>query len=194
MLQFWNGLLWIALLLFLGSSCMKAYRQSAGGDPHQVHSRIYFTDFNTSWQAALDALKSSRLDISNREGGFIQTRWADNTAEKNFTDSFVGGDIYLKTQYRFRVTVAPGAYQGRQAIKVSVQKEQLIQRDVLEGWKPIETDSVEENTLLYRIGRLIFLRMKITALEEEKAQERLEQEKQVEEQSSTPEEQSAPTP
>lgn len=155
---------------------MKAYRQSVGGDLNQVFTKIYYTDFNTAWQAALDALKSSRLDISNREGGFIQTRWADNTSEKNFTDSFVGGDVYLKAQYRFRVTVAPGFHVGRSSIKVTVQKEQMVQRDVLEGWKPIETDSAEENTLLYRIGRLIFMRMKIAAMEEEKTQRALESE------------------
>jgi hypothetical protein len=168
--------------MLFGVGCMQAYRKSVGGDIQHVFTKIYFTDFNTAWQAALDALKSSRLDISNREGGFIQTKWSDNTSEKNFTDSFVGGDIYLKAQYRFRVTVAPTFHLGHSTIKVTVQKEQLIQRDVLEGWKPIETDSAEENTLLYRVGRLIFMRMKIAALEEERMNNAL-----IEKEEKTPE-------
>jgi hypothetical protein len=153
---------------------MHAYTQSVGGDTSQVFERIYLTDFNTAWQSVLDSLKNSRLDVSNREGGFIQTKWTDNTAEKNFADSLGNVGAYLKAQYRFRVSVAKGFYNGKSTIKVSVQKEQLVQRDVLEGWRPLETDSVDESTLLYRIGRLIFIRMKMAKIEEEKAKKELE--------------------
>jgi len=50
----------------------------------------------------------------------------------------------------------------------------MVQRDVLEGWRPTETDTVDENTLLYRIGRIIFIRMKIAYLEEQKTQKAIE--------------------
>jgi len=156
---------------------MSAYKQSIGGDGVKVFNRVYLTDFNIAWQSVLDALKSSRLDVSNREGGFIQTKWTENTAEKNFTEAFGGADAYLKSQYRFRVTVAKGFFNGRPSIKVAVQKEQLIQRDVLEGWKPIESDSIEENTLMYRIGRLILIRMKLAELERAKTKRAIENSK-----------------
>ena len=159
------------------TSCMQAYTQSVGGDTNQVFERIFLTDFNTAWQAALEALKSSRLDVSNREGGYIQTNWMDNTAEKNFADSVGNQSLYLKAQYRFRMTVSSGNYNGRPGIKVSVQREQLVQRDVLEGWRPLESDSIEETTLLYRIGRIIWIRMKIAKLEEEKAKKEIENSK-----------------
>lgn len=165
------------VILLLGSaltSCVTAYRQSVGGSASKVIEKIFLTDFNTAWQASLDALKNSRLDISNREGGYIQSKWAENTAERNFTDSFGTADAYLKAQYRFRVSVAKGFFNGQPTVKVSVQKEQLVQRDVLEGWRPIETDAVDENTLLYRIGRLIYIRMKIARLEEEKVKKEVE--------------------
>jgi hypothetical protein len=161
-------------LVSSASSCVTAYRQTIGGDTSQVFMRIYLTDFNTSWQGVLDALKNSHLDVSNREGGFVQTKWTDNTAEKNFVDSFGGADSYLKAQYRFRINVAKGFYNGQPSVKVSVQKEQLVQRDVLEGWRPIETDTIDENTLLYRIGRIIFIRMKLAYLEEEKTKKAIE--------------------
>jgi hypothetical protein len=164
----------LAWALAAATGCTSAYRQSVGGETAQVFNRVYLTDFNTAWQAVLDALKSSRLDVSNREGGFIQTRWTENTAEKNFTDSFGGADSYLKAQFRVRVTVAKGFYNGHPSVKVTVQKEQLIQRDVLEGWRPIETDMIDENTLLYRIGRIIYIRMKLARLEEEKTKKAIE--------------------
>lgn len=161
-------------LLAMGPSCASAYRQTVGGDTIHVFTRIYLADFNTAWQSVLEALKASRLDVSNREGGFLQTKWTENTAEKNFTDSFGSQDSYLKAQYRLRVTVAKGFFNGRPSVKVAIQKEQMIQRDVLEGWRPVETDTIDEQTILYRIGRIIFVRMKLAAIEEEKTKKALE--------------------
>lgn len=167
-----------ALLLVTGavssSGCVSAYMRSVGSDNLQIFQRIYLTDFNTAWQSVLDSIKNARLDVSNREGGFVQTKWSDNTAEKNFVDSFGEADSYLKAQYRFRINVAKGFYNGQPSVKISVQKEQLVQRDVLEGWRPIETDTVDEQTLLYRIGRIIFIRMKIAYLEEQKTQKEID--------------------
>jgi hypothetical protein len=164
------------LLAVANSSCMSAYKKSVGGDSSQMLTRIYFADFNTAWQSVLDALKSCRLDVTNREGGYVQTKWTDNTAEKNFAESYGGTEAFLKAQYRVKVTVSKGFYNGQPSVKVMVQKEQLVQRDVLEGWRPIENDSIDENTLLYRIGRIIYMRMKIAKAEEERTRKAIEAE------------------
>ena len=164
-----------ALAPLIMSGCMTAYKQSVGTDHSQVFRKIYKTDLNTAWQSVLDALKSSPIDVSNREGGYIRTKWTDNTAERNFTDSFGPASSFLKAEYRFRVSVAKGFYNGIPIVKVSVQKDQRVQRDLLEGWKPIETDSIDENTLIYRIGRIISMRMKIAQIEEEKTRLEIEQ-------------------
>lgn len=164
----------LTLLLLSSSSCVSAYRQSIGADTTKTFSRIYFTDFNVAWQSALDALKASPLDVSNREGGFIQTRWIDNTSEKNFSDSFGSAKSYLKAQYRLKLSVAKGFYNGRPTIKITTLKEQLVQNDVLDGWRAKETDGIDENTILYRVGRIIYIKMKIAKLEEEKTRKSLE--------------------
>lgn len=155
-------------------SCVTAYKESVGGDTEQVFTRIFLTDYNTAWQATLDALKSARLDVNNRESGFIQSRWADNTAQRNFTDSFGAAQAYLKAQYRLRLTLNKGYYNGIPSVRVAVQKEQLVQHDVLDGWRPIITDAVDEGTLLYRVGRIIYIRMKQSRLEEEKTRKAIE--------------------
>jgi len=167
----WFGILGLLLL----QGCASAYVKSIGGDTGNVYSRIYFTDYNTAWQAVLDTLKSARLDIKNPEAGVIQTRWTENTSEKNFTDSADAGAAYLKAQYRIRVSLAKGFFNGKSSVKVSVQKEQMVQRDVLEGWRPLETDSIEENTFLYRVGRVIAIRVKIAELEEERVKRAMDQ-------------------
>ena len=158
----------LASMLTLG--CSDAYRASVGSIP-EVYHRIYITDFNTAWQSALDSLKSVKIDVNNREGGFLQTKWTDNTLEKNFSEQ----GAFMKAQYRFLISVAKTFYNGRPCVKVTVQKEQMIQRDVLEGWRPLDSDSIEEKTLLYRIGRLIYIRTKLAQIEEEKNRRAIEQ-------------------
>jgi hypothetical protein len=163
------------LVLVLSSSCMTAYRQTVGSDGSKVFSRVFLTDYLTAWQAVLESMKSLRIDVKNQEGGFIQTRWVENTSEKAFVDSYGGAESYLKAQYRLKVSVAKAFHNGQPAVKVAIQKEQVIQRDVLEGWKTVDTDSLEENSLLYRMGRLVYMRMKLAKLEEEKNQRALQE-------------------
>jgi hypothetical protein len=164
----------VVSLVVSGTGCTSAYKSSLGGDTETTFSRIYRTDFNTAWQSVLDGLKNSRLDVSNREAGYILTKWTDNTAEKNMIDSYGSADAYLKAQYRFRVTVAQGSFDGSPSAKVAVIKEQVVSRDVLEGFRPIATDMIEEKTLLYRIGRIIFMRMKLALIEERRTKSEIE--------------------
>lgn len=155
--------------------CMTAYKSAVGADQlDDSFERIFRTDQNTAWLSVLDALKSYRLDISNREGGFVQTKWTDNTGEKNLSESFGDSGTYHKAQFRFKITVAKGIYHGEDAVKIAVIREQMIQRDVLEGMRRVKSDTIEENTLLYRIGRIILLRMQLTQIEEKKTKEQLE--------------------
>lgn len=162
------------LLLLATSACTTAYKKSVGGDTEQVFSRIYMTDFNTAWQAGLEALKSSPLEISNREAGFIRTKWTDNTSDRRLFESFGAGRAFLKAQFRFRVSIGKGFYENKPSVKISVQREQLVQHDVLEGWRPVVSDSIEENTLLYRVGRIILIRTKIARMEEERKEKAIQ--------------------
>jgi hypothetical protein len=158
-----------------GSGCMTAYRRSVGATTEQNFTRIFLTDSNVAWQAVLEALKSFRLDVSNREAGFVQTRWTDNTSSRNLVDSFGGSDVYLKAQFRFKISLNQGFYAGQQSVKLTVLREQMIQRDVLEGWRPVETDGLEENTLLYRIERIITVRTRLAEIEKEKTEKAIQE-------------------
>ncbi len=164
----------VLLLALLSPGCMEAYRKTVASELPRSVERMYLTDMNTAWSSVIEALKSIRIDVSNREGGFIQTKWTDNTLDKNFVNSFGGVDTYLKSQYRLKINLSPGAYNGKPVVRLAVLKEQLVQKDVLEGWKPVETDTLDENTLLYRISRIIFMRMKMAQIEEQKKQKALE--------------------
>jgi len=154
--------------------CISAYKAAVGTDSSQFYHRIYAADFQTTWQAVLEAIKNNRIDVSNPEAGTVRTKWTDNTAEKNFSDSFTTSGAYLKAEFRMKISVSAGTFNGEPSVKIVIQKDQRIQRDVLEGWRAMETDGIDENTLLYRIGRLITVKQKLAKIEEERARKELQ--------------------
>ncbi len=158
----------ILLFSILLPGCMSAYLKSVGGDADRVHSRIFVTDFMVAWKGALDALKAVPMEVVNRENGTIQTQWVDNTADRNLIEAAGSVNPYLKAQYRFQVTLSKGIYNGAPSVKVTVQKEQQVQRDVLEGWIHQPSDGIQENSLLYRIGRVIEIALRIQDLENQR--------------------------
>jgi hypothetical protein len=163
--------------------CMSAYKKSVGGDADTVFTKIFITEYPLAWESAVDALKASPMEIVNRENGTLQTKWIDNTAERNLIDSAGSVSPYVKAQYRFRVSLAKGFYDGKPSVRVSVQKEQQYQRDVLEGWRNQEGDGTQENSLLYRIGKLIEFRTKTQNIENQRLKKQLQKAKADEEES-----------
>lgn len=157
------------------TGCGLSIFHQPGTDVDQIYSRVFMTDYNTAWQAVLEGVKRYDKTVQNRQSGIVETVWTDNTNEKNFIEAFGSDVTHIKAHFRFRVSVAPGTFHGKPSVRVSVLKDQWVQRDLLEGWKPTKTDSIEENTLLYRIGRIIHIKQRLKQIEEEKMKEALEQ-------------------
>lgn len=164
-----------AALMISHLGCASAYNKMVSEGQDRIETRIYTADYDLCWESVIDALKASPMEVVNRENGTVQTKWIDNTAERNAIESHGGLIPYVKAQYRFRVSLGKGFFEGKPSVRVSVQKEQQYQRDVLEGWKPLETDSVQERALLYRIGKLIDFKSKIRDAESKKLKKELQE-------------------
>ena len=162
------------ILMVLSSGCMSAYVKSVGGDTERVYAKIFLTEYPIAWDAAVDALKASPMEVVNRENGTLQTKWIDNTSERNLIESAGSVNTYNKAQYRFRVTLAKGSVEGNTSVRITVQKEQQIQRDVLDGWRNQETDGIQENSLIYRLGKLIEFKLKNEKIESQKIKSQLD--------------------
>lgn len=165
----------MAVLFLAGTGCGGDFFHQPGTELDRIYSRIFLTDYNTAWQSTLEALKRFEKTTQNRQGGVLTTAWTDNTAEKNFIDSFGGDATFLAARYRLKVSVAPGSYNGKPSVKVSILKDQIIQRDMLEGWKPVASDAIEENSFLYRISRIIWIKQRLKQIEDQKMQQVLEE-------------------
>ncbi len=164
-----QGLAPVVVALALGA-CASAYEKSLGGNPARDYSRIFYANKLVAQKAVYEALSSfAKDDTSNPQAGIFVTKYQDNVALRNSIDSLAGGDAYIKAQFRLRVSLAEGKFNGLPSVKVAVIKEQLVLRDVLEGYRTIETDGIEEQSLLYRIGRLIAIQQKMDRISEQKA-------------------------
>jgi hypothetical protein len=165
----------VVMLVSSLSGCLSAYKKSVGGDSEHVYTKVLLAEYPIAWESAVDALKTSSMDIVNRENGTLQTKWIDNTAERNLIDAAGSVSPYTKAQYRFRVTLAKGFYDGKTSVKVSVQKEQEIERDVLEGYINQESDGIQENSLIYRISKIIQTKLKMQDIENARLKRQLKE-------------------
>lgn len=167
------SLIWILGASIFLSSCSIFHQPGEASAP--ILSRIFKTDYNTAWQAVLDAMKDLDRTVVNREAGVVQTAWIENTDRKVSSEVYADSETYMKAKYRLTVTVSPGNFKSHAAVKVSIQKEQLLQRDIMEGWNSVPSDSVEENTFLYRVGRVVFIKEKLKRMEEERTRRAFEE-------------------
>lgn len=163
----------VGFAIFVGAilgqfGCATAFEKSLGTRESQ-HSKIFVTDMDLVWASSVESLKSYPIEINNREGGFLQTQWVENTQQRNFSDTYGSGkSTYHEAQLRYKVWVSQGFHDGEPSVKVSIQKEQVVKRDILEGFKPVETEPIEERSLLYRISRIVEMRAMLAKLEKER--------------------------
>lgn len=140
----------------------------------EMPSKIFRADFNQTWQAVIEVMKKYDIAQRNQEAGYIKTRWMDNTMEVNFTDSFGSSDAVKAARFKLVVNVVKGFRASSEVAKVTIYKRQLVEQDFLQGWKEIPPDGIMEQTLLYRIGRLIDNDNKLKEIDKAREKEQLE--------------------
>lgn len=164
----------IVMMLFL-SSCANYEKFRQITEELEIPTKIYRADYNQTWQAVIQVMRKFDISQQNQEAGFIKTRWMDNTLEVNFADSFASSEMVKAAKYKLVVNVVRGFRAGREVSKVTIYKRQLIEQDFLQGWKEVPTDGISEQTLLYRIERLIATDNKLREIDRAREREQLEQ-------------------
>lgn len=161
-------------LSFLITSCASYDQFRNITDEVEIPTQTYNADFTQTWKAVVDVMRRFSTSENNPEAGIIKTKWADNTVEVNFADSFGSTDRIKSARFKLIVNVSKGFQLGREVTQVSIQKKQLVEQDFLQGFREIPTDMIEEKTLLYRIGRLIEIEKKLEQIDQARQQEQIE--------------------
>lgn len=162
----------LLLLAISGCASYEKFRQVT--EELEMPSKIFRADYNQTWQAVIQVMKKYDIAQQNQEAGYIKTRWMDNTMEVNFTDSFGSNDAVKAARFKLVVNVVKGYRASSEVAKVTIYKRQLVEQDFLQGWKEITTDGTQEQTLLYRIGRLIETDNKLKEIDKAREKEQLE--------------------
>ena len=151
------------LLILQGCSSYEQFRFVT--DDFEIPSVVLVSEFTQTWQAVLQVMRKYDIAVENRQAGIIRTRWIDNTQEKNFTDSFSKNDQVRAARYKLILNVSKGFRRGREVSKITVYKRQFLEQGFLQGWKEVPTDSITEQSILYRIQRKVTIDNKLRAIE-----------------------------
>lgn len=143
-------------------------------EEYEFPSRVFRADFNQTWQAVIKIMKKYEIAQQNQESGYIKTRWIDNTLQLNFTNSFGSGEDVKVARFKLVINVTRGFAYGGEVSKVTVYKKQLIEKDFLQGLKPVFSEGILEKTILYRIETIIANDNKLKELDKELEREQLE--------------------
>ncbi len=163
------------LTLFLLSGCASYEKFRQVTQDVEIPSKTFKATYNQAWQAVIQVMKKYDIAQQNQEAGHIKTRWIDNTLQVNFTDSFGSNDAVKAAKFKLVINVVK-AYRGKfEVAKVSVYKRQLIEQDFLQGWKEIRTDGILEQTILYRLDRIINIDNKLKAIDKAREKEQLKE-------------------
>lgn len=162
-------LTYLGLILSILTSCSSYDKFKREADDFEIPSIIVNADLNRTWAAVVSTMKRFEIEQQNMDSGVIKTKWIDNTVALNFSDSFGTTDKIKAARFKMLINVASSSTSKKNAqTKITIFKRQLVENDVFQGWKEIETDHITEKTLLYRIQRLVAMDETIEKLQLEK--------------------------
>lgn len=159
------------LLSFLLLSCASYEEFAYITEEFEIPSQLFKHTYNETWQAVSEVMRSYELEVHDQEGGVVKTRWKVNTLELNFSDSFGGKDAVKAAKFKLVLNVVKGFRGSREVSRVTVFKRQLVEKNFLQGWRPVRTDGILEKVILYRIGRILSNEAKLKKIEEMKNQQ-----------------------
>lgn len=172
--QFKNKFKQLSYLIFImiGVTSCASYQQfQQMAEEFEIPSQIYKRTYDQTWQAILQIMGEYDLEMKDQEAGVIKTRWIDNTSAINFSDSFGSSDSVKAAKFKLIINLVKGFRGTREVSKVTVFKRQMVEQDFLQGWKVLRSDSILEQSILYRIERVLWIDKRLKQIEEQRSKE-----------------------
>lgn len=159
----------LILLLAFCTSCASYDQFKKQADDFEIPVLVVNSDKQQTWAAVVSTMKRFEIDQQNMDSGVIRTKWMDNTLALNFTDSFGTTDKIKSAKFKLLINVASAsANKQYPQTKITIYKRQLVENDMFQGWREIDTDTITEKTLLYRIKRVVAMDTVLAKLQKEK--------------------------
>jgi hypothetical protein len=118
----------------------------------EPQARVYYSSYDEVWRSVQLALRKYPVHLNNIESGLLETDYIKG--DKLFSEP-IETRAKLGMRYRLTIRAVKGKINDKPAIKIVCTKTPEIQRDFFTGYQPTATDGLEEDLILYRIGRYL---------------------------------------
>lgn len=148
---------WISTFLLIVSLSLPgcALFQDRPGPPkiYGPQSQIFYASFDEVWTAVNLVMQPYPLRISNRDKGTLETDVFRGF--QTWTPPYAPNSATAGESYQITIHVVRGNTQGAAATKVLIEKDIKLQKDFFAEAATMPSDGMQEETILYRIGREI---------------------------------------
>ncbi|MES3039198.1 MAG: hypothetical protein V4736_14920 [Bdellovibrionota bacterium] len=145
-----NTFLLISLAFTIGCASSNPASQKI----YKPLDKVFLADYDLIWKAAHTVVKYP-LANENQETGVMETEsiravdgWQSPESAKEASNGL---------KYKLIIRMVRGVVNGRNSVKVSVQKKVDLQRDFFSDSETVGSDGYEEQMILYRIEREIII-------------------------------------
>ncbi len=148
--------LFFATVMGLGLStsitgCVSATQKLAAREGDAPYSRVFYANYEDVEIALKQSMIRYPQKVDNTEAGIFETDYIKGEARfkaPHKTSTFSPG-----YRYRLLVRLVRGRTEDRPAIKVQITKKPEVVRDFFSDAESANSDGLEEQVILYRIGR-----------------------------------------
>lgn len=151
--------IFLSLVIITGCTLMGCSlfdkRPSANAQMAKINKqKVFFAQYDSVWRAAHSSIKYP-IAQENQDTGIIETDYIKGI------DGWLPPDIEKPPssgiRYKLIFTFAKGNTDGRESVRVTIDKKMEILRDFFSEPEPMESDGLEEKILFYRIEREILI-------------------------------------
>lgn len=136
---------------FATSGCVSATQQLEAREGDAPYSRVFYANYEDVEIALKQSMIRYPQKVDNTDAGIFETDYIKG--EARFKPPHKPANYSPGFRYRILVRLVRGRTEDRPAIKVQITKKTEVVRDFFSDAAPAATDGLEEQVILYRIGR-----------------------------------------
>jgi hypothetical protein len=146
---------WVTMSL----GCASAVKSERAATSEKIirksaNQRVYNYPFESVWRATQLALKYP-IAVNNMDNGVLESDWIK--ASDGFRNPESEKEPSAGIRYKISMTLVKGKLDGRESVRVTLNKRIEKQKDFFSEPISMESDGLEEKIIFYRIEREILI-------------------------------------
>lgn len=140
----------LILILMLAACVSSPPASKSKSLPRPIYQKVFYFPYDNVWRAAQLALKYP-ISVNNMDHGVLETDSikADDGFFAPGTERAPSSGI----RYKISMILAKGKVEGREGIRVTINKNIEKKRDFFSEAEVLPTDGLEEKVIFYRMER-----------------------------------------